>query len=75
MLDDLIHWAMHGTAGVTIVGALSGVLPPFVALIGGIYYAIQVYESKTVQDWLARRRISKIAKLRKKLAQLIPPEN
>lgn len=74
MWDDFVHWTMHGTAGVTILGAMSGVLPPIAALIGVIYYGIQIFESKTMQDWLARRRLAKIVKLRKQLAQLIPPE-
>jgi len=40
-----------------LLGTLSGLLPWFVSLVPAVYYAILIYESKTVQKWVRRRRI------------------
>lgn len=40
----------------TVVSALAGWLPTGAALLGIIWYAIQIWESKTVQDFIARHR-------------------
>lgn len=54
-------------AGGAIIGTLMGYLPVFVAIIGGIWYLIQIWESKTVQEWWLRRqaanKVRKIASL------------
>ncbi len=45
-----------------IVATAVGYLPVFVAIIPAIYYCILIWESKTVQDWLARRRARRAGK-------------
>lgn len=55
-LDPGVHRGLDVAAGAGIVGTLVGALPAVAALIGIIYYCILVYESKTVQGWLDRRR-------------------
>lgn len=40
----------------TVISTLVGWLPAFAALASIIWTAIRIYETKTVQDWLARRR-------------------
>lgn len=51
-----------------IIGALIGVLPAIAAAGAFVWYLIQIYESRTVQHWLANRkmvqRARKLAKLR-----------
>lgn len=54
-----------GAAG-ALLASISGILPPIVALLGGIYWAIQIYESRTMKDWRQARRLQKIAKLEAK---------
>ena len=38
-----------------ILGSLAGYLPPMAALIGILWYAIQIWESDTVQHLRSRR--------------------
>lgn len=38
------------------LGTIAGVLPAIAALVTIIWTGIRIYETKTVQDWLARRR-------------------
>ncbi len=50
-----------------IVASLMSVVPPIAAILGLLYYAIQVYESKTVQHWLLDRRQKHAARRLRKL--------
>jgi len=38
-------------SAVAIVGAFAKVLPPIAALVATIWYAVQIWESHTVQKW------------------------
>lgn len=62
-------------AGGAIVSTLLGYLPAFAAVLGVIWYAIQIWESKTVQEWNVRRvkrnKEIKIARLRAKQKVLV----
>jgi hypothetical protein len=53
-----------------IIGTFVGWLPAAAALAGFVWYLIQIWESKTVQDWLNKRlmlrKARRIAKLRAK---------
>ncbi len=59
--------AAHGISLGAILGTFMGFLPVFAALIPAGYYALLIYESKTVQAWMrkgrAKRAARKIAKL------------
>lgn len=58
---------------VSIGGLVSyyiGWLPAPAALIAFVWYAIQIYESNTVQNWRNRRRERKISRLKRQLAIL-----
>lgn len=48
--------AMHTLAAASVLGPLSGYIPPAVALLGAVFYIIQIYESKTAQDFIKRWR-------------------
>jgi hypothetical protein len=58
-----------------IGASLLGYLPAVGALIAVIWYTIQIYESVTVQRWLAARRLRQIVALKAKLLALetLPP--
>ena len=40
---------------VSVVGAITGALPAIAAVVTIIWTSIRIYETKTVQDWLAKR--------------------
>jgi hypothetical protein len=44
-----------------ILGSLAGYLPPMAALIGILWYAIQIWESDTVQRLRSRRWVDRAA--------------
>jgi FtsH-binding integral membrane protein len=46
---------------VAVIGALSGLLPAIAALFTIIWTGLRIYESETVQKWLAKRRNSRKA--------------
>lgn len=52
----------HGASIGAIAASFLGYLPAIVALIPAVYYCILIFESKTVQDWIARRRTRKTPK-------------
>jgi len=39
-----------------ILGSLYGIITPLAAVAALIWYLLQIYESKLVQDWLKHRR-------------------
>lgn len=41
-----------------VVGTLTGYLPPIATILAIVWYALQVYEGKTVQKWIKARRRS-----------------
>lgn len=57
------------SAGAIITTAL-GWVPAIAAIVGLIWYLIQIYESATVQRWLATRRIRKIARMKARVIMM-----
>lgn len=68
--NDFLHWLGHVMSGAAVVGAFVGLLPPIAALVGVVYYSIQIYESPTVQQWNATRRARKIMRYRERIDKL-----
>lgn len=60
MYDHLNVQIAHIASAGAILGALGGWLPPAAAFIGMVWYCIQIFETKTVQDWIKRRRTRKV---------------
>lgn len=60
MSDPLTHKAVLYTVDAisasAILATLAGFLPPLAAIAGIIWYGIQIYESKTVQAWVNKRK-------------------
>ena len=54
----------------TILASLLGFIAPVAALVGLVFYSIQIWESRTMQHWVDNRRMlyraHKIARLRAK---------
>lgn len=47
-----------------ILASFAKLLPPFAALVGAIWYIVQIWESDTVQHWVYAKRI--LARRRKR---------
>lgn len=56
-------------SALAVLTSLAGFMPPIAALFAMAWYGVQIYESKTVQALLTKRRAS-----REKLAYS-PPQN
>lgn len=71
------HWIANATSGGLVVTTVMGWAPAAAALVGLVWYLIQIYESSTVQRWLAFRRSRKLAHLKARVlmmeAQSRPP--
>jgi hypothetical protein len=57
-----ITWAADVVSAGAIVGSIIGYLPYIAALVGMIWYAIQIWESRTVQHWWRNRQMVRKAK-------------
>lgn len=72
---NISAWIGNAFSAGAIVGTLVGWLPAAAALVGLIWYLIQIYESQTAQRWLASRRARKIARLKQRLHTLQRPDD
>lgn len=72
-MDNVIG---HGVAGSAIAATLLGMLPTALGICGSIlgiiWFIVSIYETKTFQAYLQRRRDRKVAKLKAKLLLLEP---
>ncbi len=50
-------YTADGISAAAIVATFMGYLPAFAALAAIIWYAVQIYESKTIQRWVRLRRL------------------
>lgn len=64
----VISYSADGISAAAIVGAFMGYLPALAGLAGLIWYAIQIWESKTVQKHVRRLRAKARAKRREQTA-------
>ena len=67
---DTYHVTGHGLSLLAIVGAILGMIPALAAVLAVIFYVIQIWESKTVREWLKKRRLAKLHSLRNKIMVL-----
>lgn len=67
---DLGALTGHGLSTFAIIGAAFGWFTPLAAFAAFIWYCIQIYTSKPVQDFLHNRRIRRLASLKKEMARL-----
>lgn len=64
------HWIANFVSGGAVLSAVIGYTPAIAAFVGLIWYLIQIYESSTVQRWIAGRRIRKLARLKARVIML-----
>lgn len=57
--DQTVNAFPHGASLGALFMAFMGWLPGIVALVPALYYGLLIYESKTVQGWLKKRRARK----------------
>jgi hypothetical protein len=56
MATESTKTLVDGLSVVTVIGTLGEVLPPLAALFTLVWTAIRIYETKTVQKMLGRKR-------------------
>ena len=66
---DVSHVLGHLVSLGAIFGTVSGIVPAIAALVALIWYALQIWENKSVQTYIRTRRMRKIVKLRAKLVK------
>ena len=54
MTDATIKQSLDAASVVTVIGTLSGILPSIAAIFTIIWTSIRIYESATIQKFLAR---------------------
>lgn len=67
--------ATFGSFAGWMVGYIPGIITVIVGLLAMTLYAIQIYESNTVQLWLRTRRLRHIARAKANLAKLEAQES
>ena len=55
-MDESTKTLVDTASVATVLGTLAGILPAIAALFTIVWTAIRIYESKTVQDFLKRRK-------------------
>jgi hypothetical protein len=68
--QGIISWIGHSLSGAALVGSIVGWFPGVAAVVALLWYGIQIYESKTYQNWKQGRRLRKLAVLRIEMARL-----
>jgi hypothetical protein len=64
------QWLGNGASIAALLGSFLGWIPAIGALVAAAWYAIQIYESATVQRWVANRRVRKIARLKARVIMM-----
>lgn len=78
--DTIMTWIGNGVSLGAIVTSFMGLVPALAALVALLWYLVQIYESKTVQVWIAKRRLRQLARLKAAVMMLetktaqLPPE-
>ena len=67
---SLQAWVGNIVSVGAIVGSFLGWVPVVAAIVGAIWYLIQIYESATVRRWMAARRVRKIARLKARVLMM-----
>ena len=55
-MDESTKTLVDTASVATVVGTLAGVLPAIAAIFTIVWTAIRIYESRTLQDFLKRRK-------------------
>lgn len=55
-MDESTKTLVDTASVATVVGTLAGILPAIAALFTIVWTCIRIYESRTIQDFLKRRK-------------------
>jgi len=55
-MDESTKTLVDTASVATVLGTLAGILPAIAAIFTIVWTAIRIYESRTVQDFLKRRK-------------------
>lgn len=64
------QWLGNGLSIGAIASTMLGWTPAVAAIVALVWYLIQIYESTTVQRWLATRRNRKLARLKARVLMM-----
>jgi hypothetical protein len=64
------NWLGHIVSLFAIGGSLFGLIPALAALLAVIWYALEIYENRTVQRWVRARKLRKLVRLRARAVAL-----
>jgi hypothetical protein len=53
---ETIKHITDGLSIVTVIGTLADILPALAALFSLVWSLIRIWETKTVQDWVSRKK-------------------
>jgi len=67
---DLTSATGHSLSTIAIVGTILGWFPAIAAVAAFVWYCIQIWQSKTVQDYLKKRRRRLLHRLRDRIKEL-----
>lgn len=59
----IFRGVIDGFSVTAIVGVFVGALPTIAAVVALVWYLIQIYESKTFQNWYQKRRARRAARV------------
>lgn len=68
--NHITLWLGNTASLAAIVSAMLGWAPLFAAIVAAVWYLVQIYESATVQRYLASRRARKLARLKAQIVAL-----
>ena len=54
--DETVKYFIDGVSFLTVVGTLAEALPAIAATFTIVWTAIRIWETKTVQGWLGRKK-------------------
>lgn len=78
--ETILSWVGNGLSLGAIATTMLGLTPAVAAIVAIIWYSIQIYESATVQKWVAKRRLRRLARLKAEVLMLetkivpLPPD-
>lgn len=68
--NGITTWASNIVSTGAIAATILGYVPSIAAIVALAWYLIQIFESATVQRWLAGRRLRKLARLKARVIML-----
>lgn len=68
--NNILSWTGNLISVGAIATSIMGYAPAVAAIVALIWYAIQIYESQTVRQWIADRRARQLARLKARVVLL-----